>query len=218
VIERDDGFTFVEDMAHYFDPVRRWIDAEREVVRHARGRILDVGAGAGRVALHLQDRGHEVVAIDTSEGALEVCRARGVGVTELRGVSSMRAADGPFDTFAFFGSNLGLLRDRRHARWLLRRLRAAGGASPRIVGSTRDPYRTDDLDALEYHERNRSRGRMGGQVRFRLRYLGSRSGWFDYLAMSLPELESIAADGGWRVEHIADGGSPRYGVVLAPAG
>jgi SAM-dependent methyltransferase len=205
-------------MAHYFDPVRRWIAPERAVARQARGRVLDVGAGAGRVALYLQERGHEVVAIDTSEGALEVCRDRGVRRTSLRAVSSIRAADGPFDTFAFFGSNLGLLRDRRHGPWLLRRLRAAAAPSATIIGSTRDPYRTDDLDALAYHERNQARGRMGGQVRFRLRYLGHRSGWFDYLAMSLPELEAIAADGGWRVDEIVDDGEPRYGVMLVPAG
>jgi hypothetical protein len=157
------------------------------------------------------------VSIDTSEGAVEVCRARGVRDARLAAASSIRAGDGPFDTFVLFGSNLGLLRDRRHGPWLLRRFRAAGGAAPRIVGSTRDPYRTDDPAALAYQAANRARGRMSGQIRFRLRYLGHRSGWFDYLAMSLPELEAITSDGGWRVAEVADEGDPRYAVVLVPA-
>ena len=218
VVERDDGWVAVEEMAKYFAPPRRWIEAEREIVRSARGLVLDAGAGVGRVALHLQDRGHDVLAVDTSPGSIDVCRKRGVRRAEVRAVSSVRAADGPFDTFAFFGNNLGLLRDERHGAWLLRRLRAAGTPDARLIGSIRDPYRIDDPDALAYHERNRRRGRMAGQTRFRLRYRSHRSTWFDYCLMSLPELTAIASAGGWRVDHVADDGGPRYGVVLSVAG
>ena len=59
---------------------------------------------------------------------------------------------------------------------------------------------------------------MAGQMRFRLRYRSHRSPWFDYMAMSLPELTSIAEAGGWSVERVADDGGPRYGVVLASTG
>ena len=45
-------------------------------------------------------------------------------------------------------------------------------ASPgaRIVAQGSDPYGTRDPVHVSYHERNRSRGRFGGQLRLRLRY------------------------------------------------
>jgi SAM-dependent methyltransferase len=79
VVERDDGFINASSLgpAAYFAPVRRWPKVERTAMRLARGRVLDVGCGAGRVALELQERGHEVVGIDVAPLALEVARRRG---------------------------------------------------------------------------------------------------------------------------------------------
>src|SRR5919106_2020681 len=71
IVERDDGFVSAARL-NYFAPVRRWPPVERRALRFVRGRVLDVGCGAGRVAVELQDRGHDVVAIDVSPGALEV--------------------------------------------------------------------------------------------------------------------------------------------------
>src|SRR6476619_1019645 len=64
IMERDDGLIYSGDPADYFAPYRRWPAAEKRAMRYVRGRVLDVGCGAGRVSLHLQTRGHEVVAID----------------------------------------------------------------------------------------------------------------------------------------------------------
>jgi 2-polyprenyl-3-methyl-5-hydroxy-6-metoxy-1,4-benzoquinol methylase len=62
----------------YLAPFRRWPSHHPRAMRYAKGRVLDVGAGAGRVSLHLQDRGQDVVAIDNSPRAIAVCRRRGV--------------------------------------------------------------------------------------------------------------------------------------------
>ena len=73
IVERDDGFIQCATLS-YFAPVRHWVAVERRALRFARGRVLDVGVGAGRVALEVQARGREVVAIDVSPGAVEVAR------------------------------------------------------------------------------------------------------------------------------------------------
>ncbi|HWC25002.1 MAG TPA: class I SAM-dependent methyltransferase, partial [Solirubrobacteraceae bacterium] len=55
----------------------------RELAAAARGPILDVGAGTGRVALDLARRGHEVVALDHDARLLAVL-ARRAGAERLR--------------------------------------------------------------------------------------------------------------------------------------
>lgn len=44
------------------------------VLRHARGRVLDAGAGTGRFSIPLQQAGHDVVAFDVSAQMLAVAR------------------------------------------------------------------------------------------------------------------------------------------------
>jgi SAM-dependent methyltransferase len=52
----------------------------RELAAAADGPLLDVGAGAGRVALDLARAGHAVVALDSDPALLAALRARGAGL------------------------------------------------------------------------------------------------------------------------------------------
>ena len=55
------------------------MDLWRELAADARGPILDVGAGTGRIALDLARRGHEVVALDHDPELLAALRERAGG-------------------------------------------------------------------------------------------------------------------------------------------
>ena len=78
VIERDDGYVMADGTDLYFAEIGDVFPVEASAVERARGRVLDIGTGAGRFALALQKRGHDVVALDVSAGCLEVCRRLGV--------------------------------------------------------------------------------------------------------------------------------------------
>jgi SAM-dependent methyltransferase len=219
IIERDDGFIASSGSGGssvYFAPFAKWSPHERKGMRYVRGRVLDVGAGAGRVALHLQERGHEVVAIDNSPLAVEVCRRRGVKDARLMPFTAVSKRLGLIGTVVAYGNNFGLFGGRERARWMLRRLKGMTSPDARIVASTLDVYKTDDPDHLAYHRLNRRRGRMSGQLRLRVRYRHYTSPWFDYLMVSPDEMREIVEGTGWEVSRIIDSGSPagNYTAVI----
>ena len=217
-VERSDGRLMLDIGIDYLAPARRWVPEERAAIRRAKGRVLDVGCGAGRVALHLQERGHEVVAIDVSPGAVALSRERGVRDARELAASQVRVADGPFDTIVMYGNNLGLLRDARRAKWLLRRYARVAADGAVLLGGTRDPYRTEDPSHLAYHAENRRRGRMGGQIQMRIRFNDLETPWFDYLFVSKDELAALVEDTGWRLADTVDDGSAPYVAVLERVG
>lgn len=214
-IERDDGYLQVTDnMSGYFASYCDWPPRIQEAMQFVRGRVLDVGVGAGRFALHLQEKGHEVVGIDVSPGALDVCRKRGVGNVRQLPFHKVDASLGTFDTVLMMGNNFGLFANPRRAKWMLRRLKKLTSQKARIVAESLDVYGTDKPEHLAYHARNRSSGRMAGEIRLRVRHRELIGDWFDYLMVSQSEMQEIVEGTGWRVaEFIGGEGGPYVGVI-----
>lgn len=204
IVERNDGFIETERFGPgaYLAPYTKWPAHERQAMRYVRGRVLDVGCGGGRVALHLQERGHDVVAIDLSPRAIEVCKRRGVRDARVRSVGDVDERLGPFDTIVMLGNNFGLFGSRPRAQRLLRRFHRLTREGGRIVAESLDPYATDDEAHLSYQRRNRSKGRMPGQLRIRVRYRDYATAWFDYLIVSREEMEDLVSGTGWRIHRV----------------
>jgi SAM-dependent methyltransferase len=206
IVEREDGFIASSQIGAdlYLAPFRRWPAHQRRAMRFVRGRVLDIGAGGGRVAVHLQERGQEVVSIDVSPGAIEVCRQRGVKDVRELGIDDVDESIGPIDTIVMLGNNFGLFGSHAKAKRLLRRFHRLTTERGRIVAETRDVQTTDDPVHLEYQRRNVERGRLPGQIRIRVRYGRAATPWFDYLMVSRSELEDILDGTGWRLASTID--------------
>jgi SAM-dependent methyltransferase len=201
LIERDDGFLEGADAARYFAGPDAWGALDRLACAEARGRILDVGAGAGRAALYLQESGRDVVALDVSPGAVHVCQRRGIHQTLTGTVENLADADGgPFDTFMLLGSNLGLLASRVQAPRFLNALARLAAPDAVVLGQGMDPYQTSNQAHLAYHERNRGLGRLAGQIRMRVRYRNLATPWFDYLFTSVADLTPLLDGTAWTLD------------------
>jgi len=213
LVERDDGFLSALPAARYLAPPADWVDLDHRALALVRGRVLDVGTGAGRAALALQERGVPVTGLDVSAGAVEVCRARGVRDAVL---STVADHTGRYDTFLLLGNNLGLLGSRRAAPRFLADLAALAAPGARIVAQGTDPYDTADPLHHAYHERNRSRGRWAGEMVMRIRHRNLATDWFEYLLCTPDELAVVLVGTGWRVEAV-EPYPPRYLAVLVRA-
>lgn len=66
IVERDDGYIdFSGGAPAYFAEFKDWPKIQKQAVKFVKGKVLDVGAGAGRVSLYLQKKKLDVVAIDS---------------------------------------------------------------------------------------------------------------------------------------------------------
>lgn len=213
LVERDDGYLSVIDASTYFTQWAEWPTVERTACALARGRILDVGCGAGRHAAVLTEQGHQVVGIDHSPGAVLVAMDRGVDAREAD-VLALSEDLGTFDSILLLGNNLGLLGSREQASVVLETLARLANPGARLIGSTMDPHATTDADHLAYHRKNIDRGRLAGQARIRTRHRQVASDWLDYLLLAESELRQVAAQSPWTVRTIYPGSGANYAAVM----
>lgn len=206
IIERDDNYIdFGSAAGLYFTEYEQWSSPEQQAVERARGKILDVGCGAGRHSLYLQRKGFDVTGIDNSPGAIKVSKSRGVKkalVRPLAGIDKFKPNS--FDTILMLGNNFGLFGDAENTRRILEKMSRITTSNAQIIAGTRNPYQTSDRNHLEYHQLNKKRGRMAGQIRMRVRYRKTVGEWFDYLFVSPEEMKEILKNTDWQIEEFIE--------------
>ncbi|UCC33255.1 MAG: class I SAM-dependent methyltransferase, partial [Candidatus Bathyarchaeota archaeon] len=184
IVERDDGYIRAMPMQRYLVGFEDWKPMEQEAMRYVKGRVLDIGCGAGRHSLYLQKKGFDVLGIDNSPLAIKVCKLRGLEKAKVMAIEDLNFRPDSFDTIIMMGYNFGLFGSLEKAQRLLGRFQRITSKDAIIIATTRDPYETDKPTHLAYHEQNRRKNRMSGQVRIRWRYENFLGEWFDWLMVS----------------------------------
>ena len=216
VIERDDGFIDVSgSVSVYFQDFKNWPKIQKKAIRLAKGRVLDIGTGAGRVSLYLQRKGLDVVAIDNSHLSIKVCQKRGVKKAKVMSIDEVdKFKPNSFDTIIMYGNNFGLFGNFKKAKKLLKKLYRITSKNVLIIADARDPYKTDKAIHFQYHKFNKKRGRMPGQLRIRIRFEKFIGDWFDYLLVSKKEMQEILKDTGWEVKNFIDSEKSSYIAII----
>lgn len=191
---------------YLFRNVASMPDWEQRALDECEGRVLDIGAGAGSHTLALQARGHEVMAIDISPGAVEVMHARGVLQASHQSIWQFEGEQ--FDTLLMLMNGIGLvgdlngfLRFLHHARTLLR----PGG---QILMDSSDiaylfQYNDQALELL-------LKAQYYGIVEYQMIYQQSRSTRFQWLFIDPKKLREMALKAGYEVELLAEGDHFQY--------
>ncbi|MCU4716478.1 class I SAM-dependent methyltransferase [Halapricum hydrolyticum] len=220
IVERDDGFVAPSGGPEmYFSEYDDWGEHVQAAFDRLRGRVLDVGCGAGRHALHAQRQGHDVSGIDVSPGAVEVSRDR--GVEDVRECDVAEVVDefepDAFETVLMLGNNFGLVGTAETAPDVLGGLATVTSDEARILAESHDVYENADDYHRVYHEYNRDRGRLPGALRIKTRYKTHATDWFDYLLVAPEEMDSVLADTVWARAETYRGENGQYVAVLEKA-
>lgn len=211
-LEREDGFKWPpENVEVYFYKYSKWSPDEKRAIHLAKGRVLDVGAGAGRVSLYLQQKGLKVTAIDISPLAVKVCQARGVKDVRLLSLDEIIYLENDsFETVVMFGNNFGLFENASKAKYLLDEMHRITSPEALILAQSSTPYKTRKPVHLKYYSSNRQRNRMPGQFKMRLQHGEKIGDWFDYLFVSKKEMQDLLEDTGWKIKRFFNSDQSLY--------
>ncbi len=203
--------------AYFFRTLLLMPELERLALDECRGRVLDLGAGAGCHSLELQSRGFEVKAVDESGGAAQVMTERGVRTVARHDVfDPLPATELPYDTLLLLMNGLGLTgtlegldRFLAHARTLL----APGG---QILATSSDVrYLYEDEDGALMLNLN---GPYYGEVEYSLSYAGKTGASFPWLFVDAALLNDAAETAGYSAEFLGEDDDEQYLVRLTPLG
>jgi SAM-dependent methyltransferase len=206
---RADGVAFEIETGEYFTLTGVLEDLDALALDHCRGRVLDVGAGSGRHALALQERGLDVVAIDVSPICTKLCAERGVRDARTFDVMRLDSDEGLgcFDTIFFGMQTIGVAGGVGALGRLLERLRgclAPGGAIVADSSGLREAWEGDASD----HSPRR------GEIVLATRYQGWRGEPFPWLYLAEADLADVARAAGFEMETLGRVESGEYLVAL----
>lgn len=201
IVERDDGlFMPAVGPSMYFADYEKWHKTEKEAIRYAKGKVLDIGCGAGRHSIYLQEKGLDVLGIDSSPLAIKVCKLRKLKRAKVMSITQINSALGKFDTLLMLGSNFGLCANYKRTKWLFKRFLSITTPQAKVLAGSMDLQCENDLyDFEQYKRRNLSNGRLTGQFRMRIRYKKFVTPLFDFVYVSESEMSELIEGTGWRI-------------------
>ena len=189
-------------VAHLFRTFNQMPRLEQKALSMAKGRVLDIGAGAGCHALALQERGLEVKAIDISPLSCEVMKERGVKDAECVNLFNQQL-QGKYDTLLLLMNGTGIAGKLNRLSMLLNRLKellAEGGqilidsSDLKYIYENEDGSMDIDLNAPYY-----------GEVDYQMQYKNVKGEPFDWLYTDPMLLASISKQCGLNCEIVEEG-------------
>ena len=180
-------------------------ELERIAIDMAKGKVLDVGAGAGCHSLVLQERGLDVTAIDISPLSVETMKERGVKKAVVQDIFKVEE---PFDTILMLMNGIGIvgtIEQLPQFFTLLDKIMAPDGQL--LCDSSDISYVFEDKDGfIEYPDTDH----YFGEVNYTMQYKDTVGKPFTWLYIDAETLIQIAQQNGYSVEIVKEGNHYDY--------
>ncbi|WP_290696459.1 methyltransferase domain-containing protein [Lacinutrix sp.] len=173
---------------------------EQKALEMAKGNLLDVGCGAGSHSLYLQEKGFNIKAIDSSKGAIETCKKRGVLNTELLPLLEEKET---FDTILLLMNGTGIFQTLKDVPKYLTHLKSLLNKNGQILIDSSDiKYMYEEKDGGFWQDLNST---YYGELDYFLSYKGENELPMKWLYLDFKTLQIACTSIGLQCEEIMKG-------------
>lgn len=189
-------------LPYLFRSYKEMPELEQTALQLSKGKVLDVGCGAGSHSLYLQnERKLEVTAIDVSEAAIEACTLRGIKNAETADIMKF---SGQFDTILLLMNGAGMCGKLKNIAAFLNHLKTLLNDGGQIL--------VDSSDIIYMFDEDEDGGKWipsdtdyYGEVQYHVSYKGEHEAPFDWLYIDYNTLQNAAHACGLQCELILEG-------------
>ena len=193
-------------VAYLFRSYKEMPVLEQKALQLAKGKVLDVGCGAGAHSLYLQnEKNLEVHSIDISYSAVAACKLRGLLNVQVQNILEMDsdASDNKYDTIFLLMNGTGIFGTLKNTAQYLQKLKSLLKPDGQILIDSSDIIYMFDADEDGAYEIPANG--YYGELQFTLRYKGQKEEPFPWLYLDYNTLQNAAFANGLRCELILEG-------------
>ncbi|NGY38547.1 class I SAM-dependent methyltransferase [Flavobacterium sp. XN-5] len=190
-------------VAYLFRSYKEMPKMEQKALQLAKGKILDVGCGAGSHSLYLQnDLNLVVTAIDISPNAIEACKLRGIKDARVQDVMTLEKES--YDTILLLMNGAGMCGKLKNIPNFLLKLKSLLNPGGQILMDSSDIIYMfdDDEDGGKWIP---SDNEYYGEVVFNIGYKGEKEKPFNWMYIDYNTLQNAAFANNLQAELILEG-------------
>lgn len=174
---------------------------EKKALQLCKGKVLDVGCGAGSHSLYLQEKGFEVTTIDISENAIKACQLRGLKNARVQNILDLENES--FDTILLLMNGTGIFRTLLETSNYLQKLKSLLNPNGQILIDSSDIIYMFDEDADGSYLVPADG--YYGELTFTISYKNETEESFPWLYLDYNTLQNAAHANGLQCELILEG-------------
>lgn len=189
-------------VAYLFRDFDKMPKIEQRALSMAKGKILDVGCGAGSHSLYLQGKGFDVTSIDISANAIAACQLREIKNARVQNLMELESET--FDTILLLMNGAGMCGRLKNIVPFLKKLKALLNPGGQIL--------LDSSDIIYMFDEDENGGKWipsdndyYGEVTFYISYKGEKEAPFDWMYVDYNTLQNAAFANGLQCELVLEG-------------